>query len=261
MSHLVGILNITPDSFSDGGQYTTVELAVAQVQAMIKAGAAVVDIGAESTRPGATPLTHAQEWQRLAPVLEALRTMPITLSVDTYHPETASKALALGVQWINDVSGFTNPAMVKAVQGSEAMLVVMHHVSVPARKEKVIPENKDVVEEVLRFARERMMSLTGASIAPERIIFDPGIGFGKTAKQSLQLLKHIAAFKTLGVKLLVGHSRKSCFTELCPSEAAERDPETLAASLYLAQKGVDYLRVHNIEAHAKALRVGEYLWS
>lgn len=260
MVQLVGILNLTPDSFSDGGKHHSVDAALAHAKSLIDAGATVIDIGAESTRPGATPLNDSEEWQRLEPVLQQLTTFPVTLSLDTYHPATVEKALNLGVHWINDVTGFTNPQMIDAVKASSAKLVFMHNLGIPVDKNKIIPPEKDVVQEIFHWGEAQINRLEQAGIAKDRLIFDPGIGFGKNAAQSLHLLKDIAAFHQLDVPLFVGHSRKSCFSALTQSQSAERDPETFAAGIYLAQQGVQYLRVHNVAGQANALALANYLW-
>lgn len=248
-TQLVAIVNVTPDSFSDGGVAFAPEDAARAIEKFIADGADIIDIGAESTRPGATPLTAAQEWERLSPVLELLPRFAdkVQFSIDTRHAETAKKSLAKGADWINDVSGFCDLSMVAAVKDSECELVVMHSLSVPADKNKVLPASSDPVQEVLAFARKRLDALQGAGIARSRLIFDPGIGFGKTAEQSKELLQRIAEFKTLGVKLFVGHSRKSFLG------VGDRDEATLAISRHLIAQGIDYLRVHDVARHKQLL--------
>lgn len=258
MSHtqLMGIVNLTPDSFSDGGQHFAPEAALAALARMAAEGASVIDIGAESTRPGATPLSHEEEWQRLAPVLSQLPALAgVEYSLDTRHAATAQKALSLGVHWINDVSGFADPAMRAAVRDSSCKLVVMHSLSVPADKQVTLPEQVDVVAELLAFASARIAELLAEGIAKERIIFDIGIGFGKTPVQCMKLLHDIEHFKELEVKLLVGHSRKSFLAGL----SGNRDEATLAVSQYLMTKQVDYLRVHDVAAHKTVLSVVDSL--
>lgn len=259
MTELLGILNITPDSFSDGGSYATVADAIAHAKRMQAEGAAIIDVGAESTRPGATPLSHEEEWARLEPVLSALHAAHIPVSLDSYHPESVRNALRLGVKWINDVTGFSQTAMIDAVRDSDAMLITMHNLGLPVRKDVTLPVDCDVVERVYHDAEQNILHLESHGITRDRIVFDPGIGFGKTAAQSLTLLKHIAAFHKLGVRLLVGHSRKSCFKALSPHDTSSRDPETQVMSAFLATQNVQYLRVHDVIGNAKALRVGAYL--
>jgi dihydropteroate synthase len=257
-TRLVGIVNVTPDSFSDGGKNDRPQTALAAIERLIGEGAQVIDIGAESTRPGAMPLAHEEEWSRLSPVLAGLSRFapsPVAFSVDTRHPETAAKALKYNIQWINDVSGFASAAMVAAVKSSACKLVVMHSLSVPADK-TIIMASEDPVAEILIWAVARLGALQQAGIARERLIFDPGIGFGKTSEQSLFILKNIGRFTALGVPLLVGHSRKSFLNLPASASIEERDDATLTMSKYLVAQGVDYLRVHNIPRHAAMISHG-----
>ncbi len=256
-TQLIGILNLTPDSFSDGGQVTD---AAQAIERLIEDGADIIDIGAESTRPGATPLTPAQEWQRLEPVLhEVLPCFPqAVFSLDTRHAETAARALSYPIHWINDVSGLADPAMVDAVRGSACKLVVMHSLTVPADPGRHLHEEADPVAELLHFARERSAELERQGIARERLIFDPGIGFGKTPLQSVEILRRIDELKACGMELLIGHSRKS-FLKLFSSpppasgetEWTGRDALTLGVSAYLYGKGIDYIRIHAVRPHAE----------
>ena len=247
---IVAILNLTPDSFSDGGAYLCPEHALKAIEQFIADGADVIDIGAESTRPGATPLSYEEEWQRLEPVLKALpRNKGVEFSLDTRHAQTAQKALSYGIDWINDVSGFSDPAMLESVKHSDCKLVAMHSLSVPADKNILMSESADVAQEIIDFAEHRIAQMQAAGIVRGRIIFDPGIGFGKTAQQSWDIIDGIERFLKLGVPLLVGHSRKSFLV----ANIAERDTATLALSRTLAVKGVAYLRVHDVAAHTRML--------
>lgn len=256
---LVAVVNVTPDSFSDGGAAYNPKAALAHVVQAIKEGAAVIDIGAESTRPGATSLSREEEWARLSPVLAdavaLVHRSGAAVSVDTRHPYTARQAMALGVDWINDVSGFASADMVEAAKASRCSLVVMHALTVPADPAVTLPEECDSMAAVLAFAHKRIAALETEGIGKERIVFDPGIGFGKTAEQSLALLRRIDEFKVLGVRLLVGHSRKSFLKLFTEAPPAQRDGVTLAVSQYLVGKGVDYLRVHDVAGHARMLRI------
>lgn len=258
---LVGIVNVTPDSFSDGGNFLQAEKALEHIHHLIASGAEIIDIGAESTAPHASPMTPEQEWARLQPLLALIKTAQndfiITpkISVDTRHAETAEKALLMGIDWINDVTGLTNPAMRELALHSKVDCVIMHHMSIPASREHVLPRGKNPVTAVYDWAARHLDTLQKAGIARERLIFDPGIGFGKTAEQSLTLLQHIETFKKLDVRLLVGHSRKSFFSLFTDRPFSDRDTETLAASLYLANYPVAYLRLHNVEMCARGLRV------
>lgn len=251
---LVGIVNVTPDSFSDGGAQLDAADAVAAIDRLILEGASVIDIGAESTRPGATPVLPSEEWLRLEPVLAELERFPsaVEFSVDTRHVVTAKKSLDYGVHWINDVSGLENPDMLRLIAGSNATIVCMHSLGVPADKHKTLPPGEDVMETLFVWAEDRLRKLLAAGIESHRIIFDPGIGFGKTPQQSMQIIRDIRAFHVLGVKLMVGHSRKSFLGLPADATTEQRDHATLAVSKYLISQDVQYLRVHNVAAH-KAL--------
>lgn len=258
---LVGIVNVTPDSFSDGGHYFSAEKAAAQARTLALEGANVIDVGAESTRPGAHPLSPEDEWKRLEPALGLLRSSfkdlnkkPL-LSVDTRNAAVAKRALEFGIDWINDVSGFRDPEMQKVAQQSDVDLVVMHSLSVPAARNVVFAANENAVEEVLRWAQLRFGELEKLGINRNRLIFDPGVGFGKTPAHSLALLAGAGRFRELGARVLVGHSRKSFLSKFTAKPFSERDPETVTASLELARKGVNYLRVHNVAAHAQAFEL------
>lgn len=247
ITQLMGIVNVTPDSFSDGGLAETTEAAVAHARELIAHGADLLDIGAESTRPNATPVSAEQEWQRLEPVLQALQSETV-LSVDTRHEQTTINALSLGVEIINDVSAATNDGLIRAVANHDtAKYVLMHSLSVPA--DPSITLEGDVVDEVLSFAKDKIAYCESLGLAKSRIIFDVGIGFGKTAEQSLELIERICEFNVLGVPLLVGHSRKSFISLFTDKPPSQRDDLTVKFSKQMAAKAVEYLRVHNIEAH------------
>ena len=258
---LVGVVNVTPDSFSDGGQFLQVDKAVQQALSLVYAGADIIDFGGESTAPHAHALDPAIEWERLEPVLRAIQAekkhflIQPKISVDTRHARVAEKALQFDIDWINDVTGFEDPAMQQIVAQSNVDCVMMHHVSIPASRLHVLPRHIDPLAFLLDWAEKRLALLEQAGITRNRLIFDPGIGFGKVAEHSLLLIKHIDAFEKLGVRLLVGHSRKSFFSLLTQYDFPERDVETLATTLYLAKKRVDYLRVHNVEMCARGLKV------
>jgi len=260
LPRLMGIANITPDSFSDGGKALSTDAAIAHIAALVEAGAAIIDIGAESTRPDAVPLSAAEEWQRLETLLPQVLARwkgKVILSLDTRHAETAARALASGVDWINDVSGASDMALLEAVAAYPAAhYVLMHSLSVPARRNSHLPEDCDPVAVLQDFAMERLGILARHGIAAERVVYDPGIGFGKTAAQSWDIIRRIGELKqALPMPILVGHSRKSFLKDVTAPEApaAERDAATLAVSLHLAAAGVEYLRVHAVAAHRQAL--------
>ncbi len=262
MTKLVGILNITPDSFSDGGEFFSPNEAISRAKKMVAEGASVIDIGAESTRPGAKLLSHEEEWKRLKEIIPAIRReLPdITLSLDTRHVETIEKSLEYGINWVNDVSGFSDPKMLSLFQSHKNLkLVLMHSMGVPADPKITI--NSDPMREVLEWTQKKLEWLKENYIDRERIIFDPGIGFGKTKEQSLELIKNMGKFNEFKTKIMVGHSRKSFLTLFTNKPAENRDTETLAVTAYLALLNIDYLRVHNVAKNMQVVKVMQGLTS
>ncbi len=255
MTAIVGILNLTPDSFSGDGLHYSPQKVIERIDAFIEDGAGGIDIGAESTRPGATMLSSHEEWQRFEPVIEAMaqRIEKVKFSIDTRHEETARRFLRSFPKQkhsslcINDVGG--SEAMAKLAAEFGATLVVMHSLTVPADPRITIPEYVDPVETIHTWASDMIKEFG------KDIIIDPGIGFGKTARQSLAIIKNITRIKSLGTKVMVGHSRKSFLSLFTDKKAEERDPETLVISSYLAGRGVDYLRVHDVKSHAAMLKI------
>ncbi len=256
----MAIVNLTPDSFSDGGELNDWKRLEPHLTALLRAGAQIIDLGAESTRPGAQPLSAALEWARLAPALERIQQhlgddpLRPQLSVDTYHPEVAERALAAGVDIINDVGGLSDPAMLALARSGGATWIAMHQLGLPADRQHVLPADTDPVAAVEQWLGERLEQWQAAGIAVERIILDPGIGFGKTGAQSLALLQQTGRLRNHGLRLLIGHSRKSHLRNFAWGSRAERDYATVGASLALCQQGVDILRVHNVELHTAAYR-------
>lgn len=262
---LVGILNITPDSFSDGGKLSDVTTAIQYAHQLMLDGAEIIDIGAEATGPKAIALDSTLEWQRLEPVLTGIiaekNNMLISpkISVDTRHPDVAIKALDLGVDWINDITGLSDPAMREIILARSCDVVIMHQLGIPTDQNLTLPADKNPCVIVYDWAEKQLDQLEKIGIPRDRIILDVGIGYGKTAAQSLELIQHIHEFHRLGTRLLVGHSRKS-FLKLFTSQSAEaRDIETLPISLYLSEKNIDYIRIHNIEMCARAFKVQKTL--
>ena len=261
----MGILNATPDSFSDGGRYQEIESLDVHLGTMIDAGVHIIDVGGESTRPGAQAISADSEWARIAPVLERLidrcggALLRPQISVDTHHPETARRALELGVDMINDVSGLTNPAMIELAHGSRKDWVAMHQLSVPVDPAVTLPADCEPVEAVEQWLADRVEKWDKAGLDLNRIIFDPGIGFGKDALQSLKILREIHRFRRYGLRVLVGHSRKSFMKNFSALSNDIKDLTTLGASLDLCAKGVDILRVHNVPLHAAAYRGWSHL--
>lgn len=262
-THIIGILNVTPDSFSDGGKYEAAPAALTYAKEMLAKGVHVLDVGAESTRPGATPLTPQEEWQRLESVLPALigaaHAAGAKISIDTKHAATAAQALKMGADWINDVNGLKDPAMLELLATHDCPIVFMHSLSIPADPQLVINSEEDVIEVLHHFTNTVLEKCHQCKIARPRLIFDPGIGFGKTAVQSLEILRRVSELKAMDLPLLIGHSRKSFLRTVTNLPAGDRDGLTLAVSEYLMTKQVDYLRVHNVPRHMELLKLHEQL--
>ena len=253
-----GVFNFTPDSFSDGGQLDIKSDFVQRVEEYERNFIQMFDLGGQSTRPGAAPVREAEEWDRLRLPLEYLsdryarRFFKPWISVDTFHTSTAAKALAYGATLINDVSGMADPAMLDLLRGSTCQYVLMHSLGVPADPKRTLAAECDPVVEIRRWALDRLEQFEKSGIALDRIVFDPGIGFGKTAAQSIEILRRIDEFMDLPVRLMVGHSRKSFMNLWGRKEAGERDAASIGISLRLAARGADILRVHEAALHAQA---------
>ena len=256
----MGILNITPDSFSDGGRWKDREALDQCIADCIEHHVQIIDIGAESTRPGATAVSADEEWRRLEPALAALnrrlgglRIRP-TISVDSRRWQTLEKAIACGAQMVNDVTGLQNPDVLALVKQSGLQVVAMHSVTVPADPATELPAGQSAISQLQDWMDRRIDQWLDAGIDLNKVIFDPGIGFGKSATQSIELLQNCTSFRQAGLRLLIGHSRKSFIRGFSDQPAADRDPETLGISLALCQKGVDIMRVHDPVLHARAWR-------
>lgn len=268
---IMGIVNITPDSFHEASRHAQADAAIAHARRLLEEGADLIDLGAESTRPGASPVSPLQEWQRLAPVLEALRDCPVPLSVDTRRAEVMRRALAQGVDMINDVGGFTDPDSVRAVAGSQAALCIMHMAGEPSTMQDA-PVYRDVVAEVRDFLHSRVQALCAAGVDVKRILLDPGIGFGKRDAHNIGLLRHLRRLAAPGaftdaqaaevanpspvtLPLLVGLSRKSLIGHLTGRGTADRLAGSLAGALAAISLGASIVRVHDVSATRDALAV------
>jgi dihydropteroate synthase len=225
---------------------------------MISDGASLIDIGAESTRPNATPITPEEEKSRLEPLLSELKRSSIRYSIDTRHPETAAWAIEAGAHWINDVTGLENPKMRKIIAQSGVNCVVMHSLTVPVVPSVVLAPDCDPVREVLQWGENRIRELEADGISREKILFDPGLGFGKSVEHQWTLVRRIEEFHRLGVRLYAGHSRKSFLSAITSSPASDRDPESASLSGLLAKRGVDFVRVHNVGLIARAIRAHQF---
>lgn len=255
---VMGILNVTPDSFSDGGRYTGVESAVAHARDMVQAGADMIDIGGESTRPGAAAVDVAEELRRVLPVIEALRAaMPaLRLSIDTRHAAVARAALLAGADVVNDITGLADPAM-RAVCAEFPCGVVLMHMQGTPQTMQIAPHYEDVVAEVRAFFEERLALAQADGIAPERICLDPGIGFGKTVEHNLALIHELESLRVQNLPLLMALSRKRFLGTLWgDAEAARQSPlPTVVMSLQAAQYGADMHRVHDVADMRRALEL------
>lgn len=250
---IMGVVNITPDSFFDGGRFLDPAAAIAHAYQLIDEGADLVDLGAESSRPGAVAmLSVEEELRRLLPVLRGLRDLP--LSVDTVKPEVMRAALAEGAAMINDINALRAPGAAAAVAAADAAVCLMHMQGSPGTMQQH-PRYDDVVAEVKAFLLERIESVCAAGIALERVVVDPGFGFGKTLEHNLDLLRHLREFAALGVPLLAGWSRKSSLGKITGKPAGDRLAASIAAALIAAQNGAAILRVHDVAATRDALAV------
>jgi dihydropteroate synthase len=264
-SRLMGILNVTPDSFSDGGSFVDPKAAVAQALAMTQAGAEIIDVGGESTRPGSAPVPLDEELRRVIPAVEALHaacSAPLTprflVSVDTTKAEVARRALEAGAQIVNDISaGRFDPAMLEIVAHAGAGVVLMHMQGTPQTMQ-LDPRYGDVTNEVAGFLRERLAAAQAAGVSAEQIAVDPGIGFGKTVEHNLTLLRDLGALDSLGRPILVGMSRKSFLARILGPDAAGTEAlrqASVAAAVWAVAQGAAIVRVHDVAETAAALRV------
>jgi dihydropteroate synthase len=252
----MGILNVTPDSFSDGGKFFTIASAVDQAREMEDAGAAILDIGGESTRPYSQGIVADEELSRIVPVLEKLQgKVSIPISIDTTKASVARAAIDLGAEIINDVSGLeADPEMIAVALQSGAGICAMHRQGDPQTMQDN-PNYVDVVGEILQYLRSRDQWLVEQGIRPAKICLDPGIGFGKTHEHNLELIRFSQRFHELGRPILVGHSRKGFIAKLLGSKNIDRTFGTLGVSMVLALRRIQVLRVHDVAAHVQALRL------
>jgi dihydropteroate synthase len=251
---IMGIVNLTPDSFSGDGLASSSECAIAHARAQIAAGADMLDLGAESSRPGAIPTSLEDELCRLLPVLEALSDCGLPISVDTYKPEVMRAALAAGASMINDIYGLRMPGALEAVAGSDCAVCLMHMQGEPLTMQQQ-PDYADVVAEVGVFLRQRVVAAEAAGVARERLVLDPGFGFGKTLAHNLSLLKHLPALAVDGLPVLAGLSRKSMLGHITGREVNDRLAGSLAAAVMALEGGARILRVHDVAATRDALAV------
>jgi len=254
----MGVVNITPDSFSDGGKFLDPEAAVAHGRRLIEEGADILDIGGESSRPGAQAVAEQEELDRIVPVLKALKDVPV--SVDTRRPSVMRAVLAEGASMINDIDALAAPGALEAVAESDCAVCLMHKKGDPAAMQQD-PRYEDVVVEVKGYLQERIKTCERKGINRDRIAIDPGFGFGKTAAHNLRLLKALGELVSLGVPVVAGWSRKSTLGAITGRPVGERLAASLAAALLAAQHGAKILRVHDVRETRDALAVWQALQS
>ena len=254
---IMGIINVTPDSFSDGGRYCTLDSIVAQAEALVAAGADILDVGGESTRPFALPVSEEEELRRVVFAIVAIRKKySLPISIDTCKAEVARQALMAGADMINDVSALRHdPAMIDLVRTSTVPVVIMHMQKTPG--DMVEPCYQDVVGEIFDFFRERLAWLRGQGVDCRRIILDPGIGFGKTLNHNLIILKNLSVFFALGQPVLLGHSRKRFLGDITGRQVEDRDLATAVVSSLAVMQGVSIVRVHDVASSKLAIQIAE----
>jgi dihydropteroate synthase len=259
---IMGILNVTPDSFSDGGRYFERDRAIEKGLQLIREGAAILDIGGESTRPKAPPVSESEELERVLPVIEALAPLAgIPISIDTQKPGVAEAALAAGASIVNDIAANrTDDALWRVVAARGAGYVVMHMQGTPETMQDR-PAYEDVVGEVQRFFEDRLEKLDGVGVPRENVVLDVGIGFGKTVEHNLALLRGAKTFTRFGRPLLLGVSRKSFMGRLLAAPLEERLPAALACTCWAVQQGVKIIRTHDVAATLRAVRMWEHIES
>ena len=254
---VMGILNATPDSFSDGGKFIDAGNAVAQAERMIKNGVDIIDIGGESTRPGATPVALQEELDRVLPVISVLKDCGVALSIDTYKAETMRQALHAGVDCVNDIWALRQDGAVNAVLESSDCGIVLMHMQCDPSTMQFNPEYGDLIAEVKQFLKERADALLAQGVEHERIAIDPGFGFGKSLTHNLQMLAEFDAFSELGYPVLAGISRKSMLGKITGREADERLAPSIAAALMAADRHAKIVRVHDVPETVDALKLWE----
>lgn len=252
---VIGILNVTPDSFADGGRFLDPAAALAAASRMVEEGADLIDVGGESTRPGATPLNAATESERVLPVIEAIkRALPIRVSVDTTKASVAARALDAGADMVNDVSGLRDPDMLPLLTRSRVPLVIMHMRGTPETMQ-ARTEYDDLLSAVGGFLKDRVQSAHVAGVAGDKILVDPGIGFGKSAAGNLAILRQLPALASVGCPILIGASRKSFIGAVLGLAVDQRLEASLAVAAYACAQGAHVIRAHDVAATVRAVRM------
>ena len=254
---VMGILNATPDSFSDGGKFRTAKDAIAQAELMIANGVDLIDIGGESTRPGAEPVELQEELDRVLPVIEALKDCGVPLSIDTYKAQTMRQALSAGVDCVNDIWALRQDGTVDAVLESKSCGIVLMHMQRDPLTMQFDPEYQNIISEVMQFLKERSELLKEKGVDANRIAIDPGFGFGKNLKHNLEMLAKFGQFSQLGYAVLAGISRKSMLGKITGKDTHERVAPGVAAAIMAADRGARIIRVHDVPETVDALKLWE----
>ena len=254
---VMGILNATPDSFSDGGKFRTPKDAIAQAELMIANGVDLIDIGGESTRPGAEPVTLQEELDRVLPLIEALKDCGVPLSIDTYKAQTMRQALSAGVDCVNDIWALRQDGAVDAVLESKDCGIVLMHMQRDPQTMQFNPEYHNVIAQVMQFLKERVELLTAKGVEKNRIAIDPGFGFGKSLEHNLNMLSKFGQFSQLGYAVLAGISRKSMLGKITGKDTHERLASSVAAAIMSADRGAKIVRVHDVPETVDALKLWE----
>ena len=251
---VMGIVNVTPDSFSDGGRYVSFSNAIDHARQLIEDGADMLDIGGESTRPGAAEVGEQEELDRVLPVIEGLRGIAVPISIDTWKPAVMRAAITAGATMVNDVNALQADGAIRAVAASNAAVCLMHKQGTPQSMQQR-PSYDDVVLEVADFMRQRIAVVAAAGIGRDRIVIDPGFGFGKTLAHNLALLRELESFTRLGLPVLAGLSRKSMLGAITGREVGERLAASMAAAMLAVQRGAAIVRVHDVRETVDALKI------
>lgn len=258
----MGILNVTPDSFSDGGKYLDQTALINHIDTMVKEGAEIIDVGGESTRPSAEPVSELEELSRVIPAIQAIRkNHSIPISIDTTKALVAKEAIDAGASMVNDVSALRfDKEMLKVIRDSKVSVIIMHMQGSP-KDMQISPQYSDVVAETVDFFKERINYLINRGIAKDNIIIDPGLGFGKTIDHNLSIIKNLSTYNDLGCPVLVGHSRKAMLGTLLNNKTIDRDAATAYMSIILAMHGASIIRVHNVALNRQAITMAQAVMS
>ena len=254
-TYIMGILNVTPDSFSDGGSYTNVEIAVKHAKKMVEEGADIIDVGGESTRPGHKFVSIEEEIKRISPVIKTLKkNINVPISIDTYKSQVAEEALKLGVDMVNDVWGLTyDEDMANVIGKYDASVCIMHN-------QEGTDYDKDIIESIKEFLQNSIDKAIKAGVKKEKIVLDPGIGFGKTFEQNLEVLRRLNELKSLGYPILLGTSRKSVLGNIVGGEPKDRIEATVATTVSGIRDGVEIVRVHDVKENLQAAKIADRLY-